>query len=1643
MAGIPWEPDLADVLEAGISSMSGDILTAADDGPNHAEETVQALLMLNDSSEGDTATESDKNLSENRQVVDTENFEQKNVKYENISSIQEQQISDTFLAVDQDNMATSVPVPVVAVLTSEEVEPYQTNPDVPELSLTQGVQDVRDISGAANFVTICDETKNAEQNCEVINVLHSTLGQEGEKADEYSENNYLQITEFPNENSEQINVLHSTLGQEEDQIDEYSEKNDIQPEFPNKISEQINVLHSTQEQEVDIVDAYSENNDIQPTEFPNELERGQILGGQKSMDICQDQDNVDIYVPCELKEQNIKEVKAAGSQQEAALEDNLASKILAKDVQLENSFGSATFQKIIDTSLSRSLEPLLGIDSPDLTAAPTADPDMNPTDIELKDIDISDVDKILSDTSVQDYEGPPDTLTTVNCTVEEAFLASVSADPEDAEVASLTTGASGQYVVYDGDGSQYIISESPHDQCVVTESLSLEDQMRALHGPSPEPKTPTSFFPDAVPDLLSLVVQETIPLRLDLTTGEMVPDVEAGKGLVPTQSGAWVTPRQEEVFNIISESLEVFPQDDVKLTFRSPLKKSGSESSAKKGSNVATVKPFNSTNSPKSSKSSQPPKLSNSPIKLKARLRHPSPSTNPRPPSSVKCQCARHMVIGYPPAKVFYWTIGTTPGVISTYMDFDNKGVKFLYDQGDLKSFKAVLSSFKPEFLSTEKSLEVSLCLSCVRWAENEFKSIKEKQIVEIEKIKEEEEKAKELEAVKKEKSKKLEAAKKEKSKKLKAAKKEAASMDSSSDESDTTYKRKYKCVLCKKLLLSPLEFKIHVKEIHQKNASSPPESKRSSTSSKCKCLSHIDIFHGYSFMEQSPVTFRMNFSKTEETSVALRFYKENSMLADSDSADLLCSFCVHFANQQVDKTRSKSPTKKITSTKKGSLPPSKFKSRKQESSSSESSSSSSDSSSSGSDSEDDTEDGTCDVPGCNAVLRSPAALAMHMKSKHPGFNKKSMKKFKSGVIKPVRVDLKKLSKEEIESMTTRLPTEEQFKENASKIVPDVTNVENTSDSLVEHGQAEVSLSELNSLSPEVQEVCASSDTADDVTISDKGTSEDELSEEITVLHSTLEGQGGGKPEEEIDTNPNEISMDSPVDISTTEVSIKNPVDELAENKPKEEEKLPVLSARKRKALDALKINMVSDTFSPGVSRRGRTSRNEDDLDQTENKGSGKDAKLAVSAKKSPLSRGTMKGYVYVQVEESVVERTKSPSTSPTRSGVSRRGRTISNEEHLDEAENKNSGKDAKSAVSAKKSPLTRGTRKSGDIIVQDEESIIERTKSPSTSPTRSGVSRSGRARSNEEDLDETENKNSGKDAKLAVSDEESVVERTKSPSKSPTRSGKKLLKQLKMDLVGDSVTPTRTRRKEVLEEPSGKTGNKLLDQLKMDMVVDSVLPTRGNKRRFENDPRMMRRSDNNDQKGAKKIKIAPVEQVPVKQKGFAAKIFRSIQKGQISKSEGHNVLEKRIPGLTHVGFGKEFSKWGRENPPTEVEVVEPDDQNNKVEVQEEKTPVPDSPKSVSIRLVNVLSAKANLVDKKLEDTFGDVSEKGNETGVVVEIKEKYKSDRLRNSPGEQVGTLAKLQSMKDSLVEILSTGDLKDEEKTLLKEIKELIEIE
>ena len=650
MAGVPWEPDLADVLEADsdistfvVGSTSVDDTQTPENCSNHAEETVQALLMLNESFEGgDLPTESDLGVDFEEKAQQENVLKTSNMNTQNLHLSMNQETAE-ISGLHEDGRSESS-ILAAAILPTQEI------------TRSPASQEVANTSDTKVQVTVSDNSTTADQ----ITVLHSTLGQVDEKTDEVPK-----------------------------QEDTYS------------------------------------------TESTNE----QAFGQTKSVDLCPNQENVENNLPCLLDQKEGTTIPATTAQAETSealseqSEINLPIGTPAKD-DLLPSIGHDDYRNDIDGPNNSDVVVFPTPGSAKLNSAPAIIPPdeeeshkvQSNENVEMAEDDSVNVSVIKVPDIPQEFEGSPETLTTVNCRVEEAFFASGSADPEDAEVASLTGGAAGQYIVYGGDGSQYIISESP----------SLEDQMRALHGPSPEPTLPPSFPPVAVPDLLSLVVQETIPLRLDLITGELEPDVEAGKGLVPTQSGAWVTPRQEEVFNIISESLEVFPQDD--FAAKSPLKKSGSESNGKKGSNVATVKPFNSSNSQKSSKSSKPPKISTSPIKLKAVLSsHPTTSSTPRPPSSVKCQCARHMVIGYPPAKVFYWTVGTTPGISSTYMDFDNQGVKFLYDQGDLKSFQAVLSSFKPEFLNTEKSLEVSLCLSCVRWAENEHKSIKEKRKGEVE----------------------------------------------------------------------------------------------------------------------------------------------------------------------------------------------------------------------------------------------------------------------------------------------------------------------------------------------------------------------------------------------------------------------------------------------------------------------------------------------------------------------------------------------------------------------------------------------------------------------------------------------------------------------------------------------------------------------------------------------------------------------------------------------------------------------------------------------------------------------------------------------------------------------------------------------
>jgi phage terminase small subunit len=356
-----------------------------------------------------------------------------------------------------------------------------------------------------------------------------------------------------------------------------------------------------------------------------------------------------------------------------------------------------------------------------------------------------------------------------------------------------------------------------------------------------------------------------------------------------------------------------------------------------------------------------------------------------------------------------------------------------------------------------------------------------------------------------------------------------------------------------------------------------------------------------------------------------------------------------------------------------------------------------------------------------------------------------------------------------------------------------------------------------------------------------------------------------------------------------------SPVDEVTE--------VPVLTSRKRKALDALKIDMVADTFSPGVgaSRRGgRRSRLEGKVEDEEN-----DAAVT-----------------------EVLEEKRSPPIG-----------------------SKNAGQEEIKKVEV-------------DEEIREKEDKHEIEMKPSE---------------NEEQ----------KPSRFSRRSEEI-------PTPNPS-----LMKQLKMDLVDNAVTPSRlSRRKGIAEEiVTGRTGNKALDQLKVDMVVDAVLPTRG-KRRAEGVQ---------EQKGWKKIRITPVDQIPSRLKIFSVKVFKRIQKGEISRSEGHQQLQGRVPGLTHSGFGKEYTRWARENPVIEEKAESEPDTENK---QKEDTPeveadpvVSPISKEISVKLVNILAVDEDIA----EDDRG---------GANIE----------------------KLKAVKESLIEILSAESFNPEEKLLLKEIKELI---
>merc|ERR1712025_123112 len=192
-------------------------------------------------------------------------------------------------------------------------------------------------------------------------------------------------------------------------------------------------------------------------------------------------------------------------------------------------------------------------------------------------------------------------------------------------------------------------------------------------------------------------------------------------------------------------------------------------------------------------------------------------------------------------------------------------------------------------------------------------------------------------------------------------------------------------------------------------------------------------------------------------------------------------------------------------------------------------------------------------------------------------------------------------------------------------------------------------------------------------------------------------------------------------------------------------------------------------------------------------------------------------------------------------------------------------------------------------------------------------------------------------------------------------------------------------------------TGNRTLDQLKVDMVVDAVLPTRG-KRRSD---------DSRDPRLAKQRKITPVDHIPSRLKLFSVKLFRRIKSGEITRSYGYQQIQLRLPGLTHSGYVKEYNRWVRENPEPDEKKDEPGEEKHTDIEEVEEGLESQVKKEMSIKLVNILSAEG---DHLKDDGGGD----------------KY----------------LKLKSIKESLVEILGIGDFNEDEKRLLKEIKELIDI-
>jgi hypothetical protein len=353
----------------------------------------------------------------------------------------------------------------------------------------------------------------------------------------------------------------------------------------------------------------------------------------------------------------------------------------------------------------------------------------------------------------------------------------------------------------------------------------------------------------SIVNVSEFTVNESIPLILDSDTGIMVPDTVHKNGKAV---------QEEQIVNNDKHTEAVNDTIDKDLD-----KERSRENHSSK--NVAKVKPFN--NFPPSPKKVPVPQ--STPLKLRTILSSSAStlsSDTTRESSTKNCQCAKHVVIGYPPTQVVYWQVGTTPGINTTIMDFDNAGVKFLYDEGSLKNFESVLRSFKPKFLSSEKHFRVSICLSCVRWAEGEL-AAGLKPVNEPAKINKAKEAAKTVP--------------KPKESKLKPPPKPSVL---------------FRCSFCPDTMDSVAKFRRHIEESHSSGKSAKTSSsRRASTACKCRCSEHKEIYQAYASL--ALVTFSIKFNESDvETRAGMKYLQEAGL---SEGEMPICSYCLHFGRSQ------------------------------------------------------------------------------------------------------------------------------------------------------------------------------------------------------------------------------------------------------------------------------------------------------------------------------------------------------------------------------------------------------------------------------------------------------------------------------------------------------------------------------------------------------------------------------------------------------------------------------------------------------------------------------------------------------------------------------------------------------------------------